>query len=329
MKELQRFGFCVLVFSGMIANVYAQKNQLIIPGNYPNKAIRIIVGSSPGGGTDISTRLIMNKVMERSGHTFIIDDIPGANGVIATDMVARMAPDGYSLLATSNSSLVSSMLVIHKSYDVRTAFEPIALFTSQPYILAVANSLPVNNVKEFFAYAKTKPGELNYASSGIGSTSHVGMEQMNFLAGIKMQHVPYKGIGPGINDMLADRIQVLFGSVLAVMPYAKSGRVKALAEGGLKRSSLLPDIPSISEEVLPGFEMTGWYGLMAPEGTSPIIINYLNLLIVQAVNSTDIVQKLSSNGAEAPQSNPAQFKGLILRELDKVEKLKESGIKLD
>lgn len=319
----------LLALAGLSTAADAQQKPQGLPGNYPSKPIRIIVGSSPGGGTDISTRLVINKLMERSGHTFVIENVPGANGVIATDMVARAAPDGYTLLATSNSTVVTVALAARTSYDARTAFEPIAQFTSQPYILAVPNSLPVNSVKEFFAYAKARPGELNYASSGVGGTSHVGMEQMNLLAGLKMQHIPYKGIGPGLTDLLAGRIQVLFGSVLAVMPYAKSGRLKALAAGSLKRSSLLPDIPSIAEEVLPGFEMTGWYGLMAPAGTSPLIVNYLNREIVQTVTSQEIVQKLATDGAEGPQASPAQFKEAMNRELDKVEKLKESGIKLD
>jgi tripartite-type tricarboxylate transporter receptor subunit TctC len=301
-----------------------------LPGNYPGKPIRIIVGSSPGGGTDIITRLVIARLGDRWGHSFVVENhASGIGGIIGMDMVVRAAPDGYTLLVTANSTVVNAALVAKTNYDVRKALAPISQFTSQPYVLAASTALPVNSVKELIAYAKAKPGELNYASSGTGSAAHIGMEQFKYIAGLNMIHVPYKGIGPGIVDMMGGRIQVLFGSVLSTMPHAKSGKIKALAVGSLQRSSLLPDIPTVAETI-PGFEMIGWYGLLAPAGTPAAVINALNRDINQVLASAEVKQKLAADGAEAPQVTPEQFRATILSEIDKIAKLmKEAGLKLE
>lgn len=301
-----------------------------LAGNYPNKPIRIIVGSSPGGGTDIITRLIIAKLGERWGHSFVVENhASGIGGIIGMDMVARATPDGYTQLVTANSTVVNAALVSKTSYDVRKAFTPVAQFSSQPYVLAVSNALPVNSVKEFIAYAKSRPGQLNFASSGTGSAAHIGMEQFKYVAGLDLVHVPYKGIGPGVLDMIGGRIQVLFGSVLATMSHAKSGKIKALAVGSLKRSSLLPDIPTIAETV-PGFEMVGWYGLLAPTGTPAPIINAVNRDINLILATPEVVQRLAADGADAPQATPQQFQETVNSEIDKIAKLmKEAGLKLD
>jgi tripartite-type tricarboxylate transporter receptor subunit TctC len=300
-----------------------------LPGNYPTKPIRIIVGSSPGGGTDIITRLVIARLGERWSHSFVVENhASGIGGIIGMDMVVRSAPDGYTLLVTANSTVVNAALVAKTNYDVRKALTPISQFTSQPYVLAASTALPVSTVKELIAYAKARPGELNYASSGTGSAAHIGMEQLKYIAGLNMIHVPYKGIGPGIADMMGGRIQVLFGSVLSTMPHAKSGKIKALAVGSLQRSSLLPDIPTVAETI-PGFEMIGWYGLLAPAGTPAAVINALNRDINQVLASAEVKQKLAADGAEAPQATPEQFRATILAEIDKISKLmKEAGLKL-
>lgn len=301
-----------------------------LPGNYPAKPIRIIVGSSPGGGTDIITRLVIAKLGDRWAHSFVVENhASGIGGIIGMDLVAKSTADGYTLLVTANSTVVNAALVSKTSYDVRTAFAPVSQFTSQPYVMAVATNIPVNSVKEFLAYAKARPGQLNYASSGTGSAAHIGMEQLKYIAGLDMTHVPYKGIGPGILDMMGGRIQVLFGSVLSTIPQAKNGKIKALAVGSLKRSSLLPDIPAIAEEV-PGFEMVGWYGLLAPAGTPAPVVNALNRDLNQVLALPEVVQKLAADGADAPQVTPQQFRDTINREIDKIAKLmKEAGLKLE
>lgn len=300
-----------------------------LPGNYPTKPIRIVVGSSPGGGTDIIARLVISKLAERWGHSFVVENhASGIGGIIGMDMVVRATPDGYSLLVTANSTIVNAALVSKTSYDVRKALAPISQFTLQPYVFAASTAVPVGNVKEFIAYAKARPGQLNYASSGTGSAAHIGMEQFKFINGLYMVHIPYKGIGPGILDMIAGRIQVLFGSVLSVMPHAKSGKVRALAVGSLKRSSLLPDIPTIAETV-PGFEMVGWYGLMAPAATPAPIINALNRDLNQVLALPEVTSRLAADGADVPQVTPEQFRETIIGEIDKIARLmKDAGLKL-
>lgn len=320
---------CLVLATAFALPALAQKPSGL-PGNYPNKPIRIVVGSSPGGGTDIITRLVIAKLGERWGHSFVVENhASGIGGIIGMDMVARATPDGYTLLVTANSTVVNAALVSKTSYDVRKALAPIAQFTSQPYVLAVSPALPVNSVKEFIAYAKARPGQLNYASSGTGSAAHIGMEQLKYLEDLSMVHVPYKGIGPGVLDMIGGRIQVLFGSVLSTMPQAKNGKIKALAVGSLKRSSLLPDIPAMAETV-PGFEMVGWYGLLAPTGTPVPIINAINRDINLVLALPEVSQKLAADGADAPQVTPQQFQETMNREIDKIAKLmKDAGLKLD
>ena len=321
----------LLALGGVAGAVHAQQKPQGLPGNYPAKPIRIIVGSSPGGGTDIIARLVLTRLADRWGHSFVIENhASGIGGIIGMDVVVKAPPDGYTLLVTANSTVVNAALVAKITYDVRKALEPVAQLTAQPYVLAASNLLPVNSAKELLAYAKARPDQLNYASSGTGSAAHIGMEQLKFIAGLKMQHIPYKGIGPGITDMLGGRIQALFGSVLAVMPHAKNGKLKALAIGSLKRSPLLPDITTIAEDALPGFEMTGWYGLLAPAGTPRPVINAINRDIVQILALPDVAQKLATDGAEGPQFSPEQFRDTMIREIDKVTKLvKETGIKLE
>ena len=301
-----------------------------LPGNYPTQPIRVIVGSSPGGGTDIISRLVITRLGERWGHSFVVENhASGIGGIIGMDMVVKAAPDGYTLLVTANSTVVNAALVAKTSYDVRKALAPISQFTLQPYVFAASSTLPVKNVKEFITYAKARPGQFNYASSGSGSAAHIGMEQFKYINGLYMVHIPYKGIGPGILDMIAGRIHVLFGSVLSVMPHVKGGKVRALAVGSLKRSSLLPDIPTIAETV-PGFEMVGWYGLLAPAGTPAPIINALNRDINQVLASPEIVKKLATDGADAPQVTPEQFRDTIISEIDKIAKLmKEAGLQME
>lgn len=328
-----RLGRRRLLLSALASSIatpgLSQQRPQGLPGNYPNKPIRVLVGVSPGGGADISTRLVINKLAERWNHPFIIENVAGANGVVAMNMVARAAPDGYTLLSSANSSLVTAALMARPEYDIRTAFAPIALFTSQPYVLAVSNALPVNTLKEFLAHAKSRPGQLNYASSGLGGSSHIGMEQFNLMAGVKTEHIPYKGIGPGINDLLGGRIHLLFGSVLSVMPQVRNGRMKALAVTSARRSPLLPDLPAIAEEV-PGFDMTGWYGLLGPAGLPVPIINAINHEIGAIMASPEMTEKLAAVGAEAPQASPAQFRELMLRELDNtLNVIKKTGLKLE
>ncbi len=323
-------GLCMVAATVFSQMAVAQK-PTGLPGNYPNKAIRIIVGSSPGGGTDITTRVVIAKLGERwGGHPFVIENRASAiGGVVGLDLLAKSPADGYTLGVAANSTMINAALVSKTSYDVRKAFIPISQFTSQPYVLAAATNLPVNSVAEFIAYAKAHPDQLSYASSGTGSLEHIRMEQLKYMQGLVMTHVPYKGIGPGILDMIGGRIQVLFGSVLATIPQAKNGKIKVLGVGTLKRSPLLPDIPAIAETV-PGFEYSGWYGLFAPAGTPAVVISVLNREVNQVLAMPEVVEKFGEDGAEAPQVTPQQFQEIMNVEIDKVAKLiKDAGLKLE
>lgn len=327
-KRIPAWCFAVLALACAWEPAAGQKPSGL-PGNYPQKPIRVVVASSPGGGSDISTRLILNKLAERWSHSFVIENVAGASGVVGTNLVANAQPDGYTLLSAAGTSMVSAALVAKVPYDVRRAFVPVVQLTSQPYILAVSNDLPVNSVKELLAFVRARPGQVNYASSGIGSFAHLGMEQFNFMTGIRSQHIPYKGIAPALTDLFAGRVQLVFGSVLSVMPHAKAGRLKALAVSSARRSPLLPDIPAIAEDV-PGFDLTGWYGLVAPSGTPAAVVIALNQEVQKILALPEVVQKLATDGSEAPLMSPEQFRDSIHRELDAVDKLlRETGLKLD
>lgn len=326
---MRRRHFVQAALAATGANAFAQQKPQGLPGGYPNKPVRVIIGSSPGGGTDVSGRQVIDRLSQRWNHPFVLENVAGANGIVATNMVSKAAPDGYTLMVAANSTLVAADLVNKVGYDVRSAFTTIALFTTQPYMLAVSNSLPVNSLKELIDYIKARPGELNYASSGLGGSSHIGMEQLNLMAGLKTQHIPYKGIAPGITDLIAGRIQLLFGSGISLMPHVRNGRLKAIAVTSAKRSPLMPGLPAVAE-LVPGFELTGWYGLLGPAGMPPEIVNALNREVGLIVSSPEMVEKVNAQGSEAPQATPAQFKEMMGRELDSVAKvIKDVGLRLE
>jgi tripartite-type tricarboxylate transporter receptor subunit TctC len=316
-----------IVFLCVTSAAYAQqKTQL--PGNYPNKPVRILVGSAPGGGTDFTARIIAAKLSERWGKSFIVENRSGASAVIAMDMLAKAPPDGHTLMVVAGGSLVSAIL-INMQLDARTAFEPVANIVTQPYVMVVNASFPVNSVQELISYAKSNPGKLNFATSGVGTNHHLGWELFKTMTGVDMVHVPYKGIGPGIIDLLAGNIQVLFGSTISVNPHVNSGKLKALAVTSLKRSKLLPNLPSISETGVAGFELVGSYGLLAPAGTPSAVIVALNREINQIINLPDVEGKFATSGADIAPGSPAQYKEFIAQEIDRWQKvIKRSNIKL-
>ncbi len=324
-RHLLRVALVVLACGATITHAQ-QKPQL--PGSYPNKPIRILLPSTPGGGGDTSARAVMQKLSERWGSSFVMDNRPGAVGAIAIDLAAKATPDGYTLLVGSGNPFMHAALVT-KSYDIQKIFAPISQFTSQPYVLAVNLSLPVNSVKELIAYAKSKPGALNYGSSGMGGAAHLGMELFKSMAGVDMVHIPYKGISLGIIDLLGGHVQLLLGSTISVMSLVKSGKLKAIAVTSLNRSRLLPDLPTISEAGLSGFDVTNWYGLVTPAGTPPAIVLALNREITQVLDLPDIRGKFAADGAEPAPGSPEQFSDTITKELHKWAKLiKQLNLKL-
>ena len=288
---------------------------------YPTKPVRMLVGFAPGGGSDTLGRLIGQKLSETFAQPIVIDNRPGANGVIAMELTSRAPADGYTLMVISGSSVVSATLVTKVAFDINKVFAPVSLLAMQPYVLLVPQSLPVNSVKELIGYAKASPGKLNYGSSGHGSSAHLGMELFKQMANVDMIHVPYKGIGPAIVDLMSGRVQLLFGSAVSAGNAGKTGKVKALAVTSARRAKSLPDLPTIAESGVPNFDLSGWYGVVAPAGTPQDVIAKLNQEIARVLGSPEVQTRLSNDGSEATPTTPAQFKQIIASEIQRWQKL--------
>ncbi|MGE5522765.1 MAG: tripartite tricarboxylate transporter substrate binding protein, partial [Rhodospirillaceae bacterium] len=272
---------------------------------YPNKPVRILVGFAPGGGSDILSRTIGQKLAERWGYPVVTDNRAGAGGTIALEIAAKAAPDGYTLLVISGSQITNATLVTRVPYDIRTTYTAITQLTSQPYVLLEHPSVPAKTVQELIAYAKSNPGRLNYGSSGTGSSAHLGMELFNSLARIQTIHVPYKGSGQALIDLIGGQVQLLLASAISAVPNLKTGKLRALGVTSGKRSRHMPDIPTIAEAGVPGYDVTGWYGIVAPGGTPPALVNRLNGELTKLLASPEVEEKLAADGAEAAPSTPA------------------------
>ncbi|MBI4191213.1 MAG: tripartite tricarboxylate transporter substrate binding protein [Betaproteobacteria bacterium] len=311
-----------------VAGHAQQKPQL--PNNYPNKPIRVLVGAAPGGGTDLVARLLTQKLAERWNASIIVDNRAGGAGIVAVNIAAQAAPDGYTVIISGNQFItIGAQGAV--PYDIRTTFDAVVQLTSQPYLVVVNATVPVNSVQELIAYAKSKPGMLNYGSGGTGTLQHLGVEILNSIVGVKMVHVPYKGVSPALIDAVSGQIQMLFSNGIAAAPYTKSGRLRAIAVTSRNRMQLFPTLPTVAESGVPGYELVNMYGLYAPVGVAPAILAAFNRDFSQIVNSQEFRDKLAADGAEAAAPNsPAEFRALYLREINKWEKfIKTSGIKLN
>lgn len=296
---------------------------------YPAKPIRVIVGFSPGGGSDLLSRAVGLKLAERWGQPVVTDNRPGAGGTIALELAARAAPDGHTLLVISGSQITNATLVTRVPFDIRTAYAPVTQMTTQPYVLLAHPSVPAKTVKELIAHARAHPGKLNYASSGTGSSAHLGMELFKALAQVDLVHVPYKGSGQALIDLLGGQVQTLLASAISAGPHLKTGKLRALGVTSAKRARLLPELPTIAEGGVAGFDVTGWYGLVAPKGTAPAIVDALNREVGHIMRSADVEEKLAADGTEAAPGTPAQFSAVIVQEIDKWTRVvKTTGIKL-
>ncbi len=283
--------------------------------SYPAKPIRIVIPYTPGGGTDIVVRAFTPYLTERLGQSVVIDHRGGATGVIGSELVARAAPDGYTLLAHTNGGLViAPQLINNPPYDPVRDFAPITLATSSPFIFLVHPKVPATSMAQLIALAKAKPGELNYASSGNGGSTHLAGLLLNKMAQVRMVHVPYKGSAPAVTEVIAGHVQTRFSSIPPALPHVRGGRLRALAHTGAARFSLLPELPAIAETV-PGYVVDAWYGLLAPAGTPAAIINKLNAEIVAALQIADIRARLASDGAEAVGSTPQRLGEAIRNEV--------------
>jgi tripartite-type tricarboxylate transporter receptor subunit TctC len=297
---------------------------------YPSKPIRLIVSFAPGGGVDLVARLIGQKLSESWGQQVVIDNRPGAGGNLSAELAAKAAPDGYTLYLCSASLVVNASLYRDLPYDPIKDFEPITQLVAVQNVLVGHPSLPAKNVKELIALARRAPGQINYASTGSGSSGHLTMEMLRSMAGIELVHVPYKVIGQATAALLSGQISLWFPTMPSVLPHIKNGKIIALAVAGAKRSEALPAVPTVAESGLRGFEASTWYPMLAPAATPRSVIDKLNGQLVTILKSTDVLDRLAAQGMEPVGSTPAQLADHIRTELAKWEKIvKLSGAKVD
>ena len=312
-----------------VALVFAAGLAVAQAPAYPVKSVRLVVPSSPGGGTDILARVLAQKMSETFGQQFVVENRPGAGQVIGIEAVARSAPDGYTLLMAASAIVINEVLYAKPPYDTLRDFAPVTLGASLPNILVVHPALPVKSVRELIVLAKTRAGQLNYSSAGSGTSPHLSMELFRLMASITLTHIPYKGSGPATVDLLAGQVQLSMPNVLTALPHIKGGKLRGLGVTSGKRATGLPDIPAIAE-TLPGYEAIQWYGILAPAGTTRDIVGKLQAEIARILVLPEVRDRLAADGADAVGSRPDEFAAYIRAELAKWGKVVKTGsIKLE
>jgi tripartite-type tricarboxylate transporter receptor subunit TctC len=315
-------GFSCLLAALLALPTFAQ--------DYPTKPVKIIVPFAAGGPADIYARFLGQRLQEALGQPFVVEDRPGAGSVIGTDAVAKSAPDGYTLLLMSNTQTVNESLMQNKPYALMRDFVPVSPINYSDLVLVVNPSVPVANVAELLALAKSKPGKLNYASSGPGTPYHMAGELFKVMANVDIVHIPYKGSSQARTDILGGQVDMMFDAVTTMSEFARSGKVKALATTGKVRSSVLPNVPTLSEAGVAGYESVIWLGLMAPKGTPPEIVKRLNAEVVKIVSRPDVREEWAKQGAAAMTMNPDEFARYVNDDIVKWERIvKISGAKPD
>lgn len=298
--------------------------------NYASRPLRMVVPYAPGSTTDTLSRLIGQKLGEALGQQVIIDNRPGAGGNIGTDIVAKALADGYTLVMVPGSHAINPSLYQKLPFDPVKDFAPIALVATAPLLIAAHSALPVSSVRELIALAKAKPGELRYASGGTGSPSHLVMELFKSMAGIDMIHVPYKGGGSVLNAILSGEVQLTSSGVLVLLPLARAGRIKALAVTAAKRIPVAPEVPTVAESGLPGYVVSGWWGLLAPARTPVAVIERLNREVVRALNSHELRERLAADGIVPVGGSPGEFTAFLRGEIAMWSKVvRESGARAE
>ncbi|MFN9490131.1 MAG: tripartite tricarboxylate transporter substrate binding protein [Betaproteobacteria bacterium] len=297
---------------------------------YPNRAVRFIIPQSPGSATDTVARLIGTRLAERFGQPVVHENRTGAGGVIGAELLVKSAPDGYTILIISATHTVNPSLRKSLPYDSINDFAPVTMATAQPYVMLAHPSLPVKGVKELIALARARPGQINFASSGAGTLGHLGFEQLKTTAKVNMVHVPYKSIGAAMADIVGGHITLLYSTVVSGMPQVNAGRLRALAVSSPKRAQVAPNVPTVAESGFPGYEVTGWYGVVAPAKTPPEIINRLNSEITAILRLPAVTERLAGDGSEAVANTPEQFGAHIRAEIAKWgQVVKAAGITAD
>jgi tripartite-type tricarboxylate transporter receptor subunit TctC len=298
---------------------------------WPAKPIRLLVPFPPGGSTDIVARIVAQKLGERLGQPLTVENRGGAGGTIGTALIARAPNDGYTLGVASTSTHVVAPAVYPKlEYDPAKDFASVSLMAVSPYLLVVHPSVPVKTVKEFVDFAKSRPGKVNYASAGVGSTTHLAMEMLKSSGTFYALHIPYNGNGPAGTAVIAGQVEALFGSLPALLPHAKSGKVRAIAVGTPKRSPALPDVPTVAEAAFPGFDASLWLAIMGPAGMPAPVVERLNRELVALIAQPDVAEALSRAGAEPATSTPAELDALVRDSLPKyAQVVKAAGVKAE
>jgi tripartite-type tricarboxylate transporter receptor subunit TctC len=297
--------------------------------DYPTKPVRLIIPFPPGGSNDVVGRVIATQLGERLGKQVVVDNRAGAGGVVGTELAANAPKDGYTLLVISIAHAVNPWLY-KLPYDPIKSFAPISVLASGPNVVAVNPGLPVHSIKELVALAKQKPGELQYASAGIGSFQHLGGELFKLEAGVNMLHVPFKGGGPAMIDVIGGHTKLLFSSLVQTTPHIRSGKLRALGVGSLKRNPVLPEVPTVAEAGVPSYEAVNWWGIVAPAGTPAAIIERVHKAVQEVQDGAEAQKQFASEGAEVVRTTPAEFGDFMAKEMTKWERVvKEGGIKAE
>jgi len=298
---------------------------------YPAKPVRLIVPYPPGGSADILARAIGQKVGDGLGQQLVVENRPGAGTAIGTEALAKSAPDGYTIMiGTVSSHAINPALNPKLPFDPVKDFAPVSLVATIPFAMIVHPSVPAKDVQEFVALARAQPGTFNYSSAGNGTSNHLAGELLRSMTGIDLVHIPYKGSAPALNDLLAGQVSLMFDLVLTAAPHVKSGAARGLAVTGAQRSSVLPELPTVAESGLPGYEVSAWFGIFAPAGVPQPAVQRLNAEFVRALQQPDLRQRLASQGAEPLTSTPDEFAAYLRAEIDKWAKVvKAAGMKAD
>ena len=314
-----------------ILGVAVAAAPLAVAQSWPTKAIRIVAPSTPGDAPDVIARLIAEKLSPVLGQQVVVENKPGAGGVVGSEAVARAAPDGYTLImGNAGSHGINAAVYSKLPYDIQRDFAPVSLVAIAPNIVVINPAVPATSLVEFIAYAKSQPGKLSYASGGNGSSAHMSMELFKSMAGLDIQHVPYKGSTPALTDLIGGQVAIFIGNMPPAVPHVKAGKLRALAVTTKARSALMPELPTMTEAGLPGYETVAWFGILAPAGTPPDIVNRLSMEIGKIARSPEMRDRLVAMGAEPVGGTPEEFKTVIDRDIAKWKSLGQRvGIKID
>jgi tripartite-type tricarboxylate transporter receptor subunit TctC len=326
MKRNHKYLILLIIFCGvLVPPAHAQSADA-----YPSRPIRMITPAPPGGTTDLLARLLSPHLSQALGRQVIVDNRGGGGGVVAAELTAKAAPDGHTLLMAYSQHTTNVSLSAKPSYRAVDDYQPIVHVSNAALVLTVNNALPVHSVQDVINYGKTNPGKLNFGSAGNGSTGHISLELFKSMTGMRAQHIPYKGAGPSLVDLVGGNVQASFAGLLPVLPLIRSARVRPLAVTAAKRLSALPELPTISETGIPGYEMVTWFGILAPAGVPKSVVTKLNNEVVKILRTPDVEQRLTSDGAEVIGGTPEAFEKTLRAEMERLAKLvKATGARLD